>query len=288
MSKLVAIVGPTASGKSGLAMEIAKHFHGESICADSRTVYRGLDIGTAKPSRSDQAAMPHHLLDVIDPNETYSAAQFKVAANRLVTEIEDRGHLPILVGGSGLYLYGVLYDYSFTVRRDTNKQRTQLEKLTTEQLIKSLESTNPEASVNIDRTNRRRLIRAIETAGQVKTRSALRPETLIIGLRVDGEHLRQRIKDRVDQMVEAGFVQEAKLVADRYGWENGAMTSIGYRAFRDFIEGRASLEQAKTAFVTGDWQLARRQLTWFKRNPDIEWFENPTLAEGRVKEWLEG
>ena len=278
MSKLVAIVGPTASGKSELGMQIARQFRGEIICADSRTIYKGMNIGTAKPSKADQSEISHHLLDLIEPGQNYSAAEFKAAALQAISEIDSRGHLPIIVGGSGLYAYAVLYDYQFPAG-PPNQLRDQLQQLPGDQLVEKLKAVDPEAVEMIDLKNPRRVIRAIETAGLPKTHSQLMPAALLVGLRPNIETLRQRITQRVDAMVEAGFIDEVKVVIKRHGWENEATTSIGYRAFRDYIEGSLSLNDAKDAFARGDLALAKRQLTWFKRNPDINWFEDVPTAE---------
>lgn len=285
MTKLVAIVGPTASGKSSLALEVAKLFSGEIICADSRTLYRGLDIGTAKPTKSDQSEVPHHLLDVINPDQTYSAAQFKVEANRLITEIHGRGHLPILVGGSGLYVYGVLYDYTFPAGAN-NRLRSQLEQLSTEQLIERLESVDPETLETIDQANRRRLIRAIETAGLPKDKAKLRADSLVIGLKPTQEVLVDRIDRRTEAMIKAGLIDEIKSVIEIYGRDLEALKSPGYSEVTQMIDGQIDLAQMTELISLHTRQLAKRQLTWFKRNPDIEWFEDRSLAEQRVKGWL--
>lgn len=285
MSKLVAIVAPTASGKSALSLKVAQQHQGEIIAADSRTIYRGLDIGTAKPTAVEQRLVPHHLLDVVEPDQSYSAAEFKTTANQGITQIETRGHLPILVGGSGLYLYGVLYDYQFPAGPD-NQLRSELEKLSTKELVDRLAKVDPEMLETVDQANPRRLIRAIETAGLPRQQSQLRPDTLLVGLRVDLPVLQNRITNRVDQMVTGGLIEETNKIAARYGWDCPALTGSGYQAMKGFIECSRSIDQVKSAIVTEHLQLVRRQMTWFKRNPDIEWFEDTELAKSRIEQFI--
>ncbi len=219
VAPLVVIVGETASGKSSLAMELAKRFGGEIICADSRTIYKGMDIGTAKPSKHDQAEVKHHLLDVVTPDQAYNAARFQHDANAAIDDIASRGKLPIMVGGTGLYVDSVIFDYDF----------------------------------------------------DKKTMQPLRQDTLVIGITRDRADLRQRIEQRISEMVDNGFLDEVKRVGEIYGWDAPAMTGIGYRAFTDYIAGNISLDEAKQRFAKGDKDLAKRQRTWFKRNKSIHW-----------------
>ncbi len=250
--KLIVILGETASGKSALAIELAKQFNGEIICADSRTIYKGMDIGTAKPNKAEQAGVTHHLLDIIEPGQTYSAAQFKEDALRLVEEINNRGKVPIIVGGTGLYIDAVLFDYQFA-RPGTKR----------------------------DKTNSRHLEK-IET----KKDQTLRPNTLVIGLRLDREILKKRIEQRVELMVKKGLIEEVKELGEKYGWNSEAMSGIGYRFFGQHIRGEVSLEESKAKFVQGDMSLAKRQRTWFKRNKYIHWFADTNQVSPLVKTFL--
>lgn len=263
---LVAIVGQTASGKSALALELAKRFDGEIICADSRTIYKGLDIGTAKPTAAEQAAVPHWLLDVAAPNETFSAARFQQLALATIEDISGRGKLPILVGGSGLYIDSVLFSFDFNHPADESL-RTELQSLSVEELQNRLS----EADIPLPENSRnpRYLMRALETGGEVATRSELRPDTLILELDVEPEVLKERITQRVDAMIENGFVEEAKRAVEEYGWEATGLQAPGYKAFQKYLKNEASLEEAKQEFTRLDWQLAKRQRTWFKRNKSI-------------------
>lgn len=265
---LIAIVGETASGKSALGLQLAEQFDGEIIAADSRTVYRGMDIGTAKPSPQEQRLVPHHLLDVVTPDQRFTAADFKRSAQTAITDITSRGKVPFLVGGSGLYVDAVLYDFSFKGEADPD-QRRHLQALSVDELQQQLHIRGiplPENS-----RNPRYLIRMLETNGASTIRGALRPNTLIIGLEVEREELKAKLVQRVDAMVGQGFVDEVVAVSRQYGWDMPALQAPGYRAFRKYLAGEVTLEEAKTLFVRNDLQLAKRQRTWFRRNKDIHW-----------------
>lgn len=273
LGKLAAIVGPTASGKSDLAMEIARKHDGEIICADSRTIYRGMNIGTAKPSRTDQVEIPHHVLDIINPDEAFSAAEFKVAALNAIKDIESRGRLPILAGLSGLYAYALLYDYHFPAGA-RNQLRDELQQLPIDQLVERLQVIDPEAASQIDLKNPRRVIRAIETAGLPRTKAELRLGTILVGLRPSNETLTQRIFSRTENMVKAGLVDEVKNLIAQYDSTLESFKSPGYMEIISYLENETTLDQAQELINLHTRQLAKRQLTWFKRNPDIHWFES--------------
>lgn len=268
---LVVIVGQTASGKSALAMHLARRFNGEIIAADSRTVYRGMDIGTAKPTPKDRAAVPHHLIDIVDPDESFNVADFQRLANAAIKDVARRGKLPILVGGTGLYVDAVIYNFGLRKPADP-ELRKELGGLSVEELQARLLEQGLPLPANV--RNPRHLIRVIETGGQVAVRGPLRPRTLIIGLQIDPETLRAKIAHRVDAMVDAGLVEEVRRLGEQYGWDLPALQAPAYKAFRLYIEGKISLEEAKRQFVKYDWQYARRQKTWFKRNKDIVWVDN--------------
>lgn len=265
---LIAIVGETASGKTALAIEIAEQFDGEIICADSRTVYKGLDIGTAKPTLEEQNRIPHHVLDVVTPDQPFSAADFKRLANEAITDIASRGRLPLLVGGTGLYVDAVLFDYSFADAPDPDERR-RLQSLSIDELQSEIIARGipmPENS-----KNQRYLMRALETGGVAAARKPLRENTLVLGKSIDREALRNKVIRRVDAMMTAGFVQEVESAALKYGWDAPGLNATGYKAFHAYIDGSISLEQAKEQFVRNDMQLAKRQRTWFKRNKSIHW-----------------
>lgn len=266
-NKLVVIVGTTASGKSAAAMQIAQQYGGEIICADSRTVYRGMDIGTAKPSPEDRAQVPHHLLDVVNPDEKFTAASFQTLANHAITDIQNRGKIPILVGGTGLYVDAVIYNYSF--READPKCRRELEKLTVNELqtkIQELGLPMPENS-----KNPRHLIKVLETNGVDAQKQPLRDNTLVLGIDAPTETLKERISQRVEQMIAAGLEAEVKALAEKYGWQAEAMKGIGYREWQAYFADEQTLQETQELIIKNTWQYARRQRTWFKRNRDIHW-----------------
>lgn len=248
---LIVIVGPTASGKSALGMELAKKFNGEIICADSRTVYKKLDIGTAKPTKADQEAVPHHLLDVVSPDEPFTVADFQQLANKAIENILKKNKVPIMVGGSGLYVDAVLYNYGFS------KEGTPRDKQNPRHLSKDAPSSKQE----------------------------LRPDTLIIGLSVERDVLKQRITKRVDSMLEQGLLEEVEWLMKTYP-KSKAMLAPGYKAFSEHINGRIKLQEAKELFIRNDYQLAKRQMTWFKRNKSIHWLTQQRQAVELVATFL--
>ncbi|MCA9308912.1 tRNA dimethylallyltransferase [Candidatus Saccharibacteria bacterium] len=237
---LIVIVGETASGKTAAGVELAWRINGEIICADSRTIYKGMDIGTATPTSDEQGGVTHHLLSIIEPDKRYSAAEFQKDANRLIADIWARGKFPIIVGGSGLYVDSILFNYSFA---DGGEQS----------------SENPRH----------------KQSSSVDDRTMLRDNTLAVGLRLDREVLNSRIEQRVKQMFQDGFLNEVWSVADKFGWEHESMSGIGYRVARAYIEGDATEDEVKQAFIARDKSLAKRQRTWFKRNKHIQWFDEP-------------
>lgn len=268
MSPLLVITGPTASGKSAFAMEIAKKYNGEIICADSRTLYKGMDIGTAKPSKQDQQEVPHHLLDIVAPDESFTVVAFKELANKAIADIVKRGKLPIMVGGTGLYVDAVIFDYQFGAPADP-KKRQQLQELTVDTLQQICIDNNIPLPINT--RNKRHLVRAIETGGAAQQEKRLRQDTMVVALTIQKEVLRARIAKRAQAMLEDGILDEIKQLAKQYGWESEAMTGNIYRVMRPVAEGRIGVAEGLQLLITSDMQLAKRQLTWLRRNPYIVW-----------------
>ncbi len=280
---LVVVVGPTASGKSALAMQIARQHSGEIIAADSRTVYRGMDIGTAKPTLHDQAQVPHHLVDVRNPDESFSAAEFKRLADAVIEDIIHRGKLPILVGGTGLYIDAILFDYQFGPTAD-EVERARLNGLSIEELQRMCRLNNIDMPINS--MNKRHLVRAIELGGLLKQKKMLRDNTLVVGIATDREILRQRIQQRAQEMVAAGVLDEVAALGTRYQWNGEALKGNIYRIFRPVVEGDKSADEALEEFVRSDMALAKRQMTWFKRNPYIKWSSSPEKLRAMVDTFL--
>ncbi len=281
---LIVIVGETASGKSALAMQIADKFNGEIIAADSWTVYTDFDIGTAKPSTVERARIQHHLLDVANPHQGFSAAEYKRLALVAIEDIASRGRLPILVGGTGLYVDSVIFDYSF-LPPSAPEKRAELNDLSIDELLAQIEAEGHDTT-GIDIRNKRRLIRLIETDGARPSRNKLRPNTLVIGLEVPRDQLRKRIERRVDAMLSAGLEAEVKSLAEKYGWNVEPMKGIGYREFQTYFDGEQTLEKPRERIISASMNLAKRQRTWFKRNHYIQRISQPADAIKLVKTFL--
>lgn len=282
--KLVVIVGETASGKSALAMELARQHNGELIAADSWTVYPGFNVGTAKPSKAEQTEVPHHLIDVADPKKGFSAAAYKTLAIKTIENVSNSGKLPIMVGGAGLYIDAVLYDFSFLPAGD-EKERQLLNQKTIIELLEIIK--NKKYSLDgIDTHNKRRLVRLIESKGKRPKQKGLRSETLVIGLQPPKARLRTNIERRVENMFARGLKKEVAELARAYGWEAEPMKGIGYREFRGYFEGQYSLAETKRKITRSSLALAKKQRTWFKRHPEIVWVEHPEDAKELVKKFL--
>lgn len=281
MNKIVVLLGETASGKSALGLQIAKKYDGEIICSDSWTVRKYMDIGTAKPSQKEQQDVPHHLLDVVAPDEPFTAADFKRLANAAIADIQARGKLPIMVGGTGLYIDAVVYDYSFLGGEGT-LDRDELGAMSAEALADMARDQGIDLS-DIDVRNKRRIIRAMESGGQKPTRSTLPNDIVLCGTKP--KELIARIEQRVDAMLAAGLESEVKQLAETYGWEAEAMKGIGYREWQDYFAGTQSLEITRERIIAATKNLAKRQRTWFKRNPDITW-GSPEEIEAHVAAFL--
>ena len=271
--KLIVVVGETASGKSALALWLAREFDGEIICADSWTVYKDFNIGTAKPSRLERAEVPHHLLDVADPRGGFSAAVFQELAEPVIAAIARRGRVPILVGGTGLYIDSILYRYSF-MKEPSPELREELNAMSLDELIGRAEKQGV-LRRDIDLRNKRRVIRLIETGGELPERRPLRENTLIVGLKPPREELAERIERRTDAMLAAGLEHEVGELAERYGWDCEAMKGVGYAQWRGYFEGSDSLPEVRQKIIKATLDLAKRQRTWFKRNKSIQWFPTP-------------
>jgi len=271
--KMVVIVGETASGKSSLAMAVAKKFNGEIICADSSTIRKGFDIGSAKPSPEEQKQIKHHLLDVADPDEIFSAAKFKNLAQKAIIQISNKGKLPIMVGGSGLYVDSVLFDYQFLPASD-HKERELLAKLSVKDLISVAKGRKLDIS-EIDTANKVRLIRFIQTNGQLPKKRPLRKNTLIIGLKSNREDINKQITARTEQMIEQGLADEVEKIVEHYGWNCEGLKAVGYREWQDHFLGKKSLEKTKFEIIKDTKYLAKKQRTWFRRNKFIHWTRTP-------------
>ncbi|EOS8049845.1 tRNA (adenosine(37)-N6)-dimethylallyltransferase MiaA [Enterococcus hirae] len=303
MEKVLVIVGPTAVGKTALSVELAKKFNGEIISGDSLQVYKKLDIGTAKIKTSEMESIPHHLIDIIEPNETYSVADFQKAGRKLITEITERGHLPMIVGGTGLYIQSLLYDFQLGSKEESvtavrKKYEELAETLSKKELWEYLKTKDPLAAEKIHWNNQRKVIRALEVfevTGYSITTPQEEPARLydycMIGLNTERALLYQRINQRVDSMLEEGLLEEARFVYEL--GEVQASQGIGYKEFYPYFKGEESLENVVEQLKMNSRRYAKRQLTWFRNRLDAHWFD--LLAESSsmeqidqlIRTWLE-
>jgi len=277
--KVIAIVGQTASGKTALAIDVAKHFAGEVISADSRQVYRGLDIGTGKVGIHDMAGVPHHLLDTADPTEVYTAADFELDAKEAIEDVFNRRHLPIVAGGSTFYV-DVLRGRAQSAPVAPNWMlREKLSGYTLEDLFLKLQALDPRTAGVIDKKNRRRLERALEIVdalGAVPTQDSIvsQYDWLVIGTKVTKEQLLENYSRRLDEWLAAGFQAEVEKLL-KSGISQSRLQELGfeYTLMLQYMEGLMSLTEFKEKFVQKNWQYAKRQMTWLKKDQEIVWME---------------
>jgi len=280
VAPLIVVTGPTASGKTTLALELAEKWGGEIICADSRTVYKGMDLGTAKPSRGEQKKVCHWALDMVEPGERFTAADFQRIANHAIMDIRSRNKVPFLVGGTGLYIDAVVLNFVFGPDVDIDK-RNKLESLTMEQLI-SLH-TKQQIDLPENDKNRRHLIRNIEKYNISTSRNSTPDDTtFVFGIQTEKEVLRERIQVRANEIFAGKIVQETQQLIANYGKDNEGMTGNIYPLILRMMKGELSEEEAKEQFITKDWQLAKRQLTWLRRHDFVQW-----LALGDARSAIE-
>lgn len=280
---LLVIIGETASGKSALALKLAQAFNGEIIVGDARTVYRGMDIGTAKPSTADRQLVPHHLLDIMNPYEVINASMFKELVLRKINDITERGALPILVGGSGLYVDSVLFDYEFRQPADL-ENRAELQDLSVADLQKQL----AEQGIPLPRNsaNSRHLVRSLETGGQIATKSPMRSNTCVLGLEISREQLTRNVIERVEAMFVAGLEKEVRDLVGRYGWDSQLSQTIGYKEFKSYFSGVITEDELKSLIVRDTLAYAKRQRTWFRRNKLINYICSQDESVALVTTWL--
>jgi tRNA dimethylallyltransferase len=282
---LVVIAGPTAVGKTALSVEIARNLDGEIISGDSRLFYRGMDIGTAKPTLVERQGIPHHLIDMVDPQETYSLAVFQREVSRLCDEIRERNRLPMLVGGTGQYIFAVVEGWQTPVVIPSPELRAALQDWATDiggdALHARLALLDPSAATAIDPRNLRRTIRALEVIfitgrrfSDQRVKAAPAPGRLLIGLTRPRAELFVRIDQRIEQMIASGLVDEVKgLLAQGYDIELPSMSAIGYQEIGRYVTGQISLDEAILLMKRRTRQFVRRQAAWFKsNNPRIHWF----------------
>lgn len=282
--KTVIILGPTATGKTKLAVELAQQLNGEIISSDSMQVYRGMDIGTAKPSLEERQGIPHHLIDIRDPDEDWTVSDFVREVQNLKLKIQNQGKLPIIVGGTGLYLWALLEGFSFPITPADKELRARLEKKPISTLYAQLSTIDPQAACKIHPNDKKRIIRALEVfelTGEpisvVQERRSLNverrtQECFLIGLDLPRPELYSRINQRVDSMIEKGLIEEVKgLLAKGYNKELPSMQALGYKEVIDHLDGKYSKEEMIEELKKRTRNFARRQMTWFRRFKNIKW-----------------
>ncbi|WP_296561105.1 tRNA (adenosine(37)-N6)-dimethylallyltransferase MiaA [uncultured Acetobacterium sp.] len=286
--KVLVIVGPTASGKTPLGVALAKRLGGEIISADSMQIYKHMSIGTAKVSLDEMQGVPHHLVDCVSPDEEFSVAKYKAAALEAIEAILSRGKLPIIIGGTGLYINSLSLPWDFQKKDSDEKIRWRLtaeaEVLGNKALYERLKSVDPVTAEIVHPNNLNRLIRALEIYELTgKPKSDFDEETkkhsvpydyIILGLDWDRETLYERINRRVDRMIEEGLIEETKMLIERgYDWNLTAMKAIGYKELKAYLEGESSLAEAVTILKRDSRHYAKRQMTWFRKDKRIQWLK---------------
>lgn len=304
LPKVIVILGATASGKTATSLKLAKEINGEIVSADSRQIYKKMDIGTAKEKgewRRNGLSMtyfvddiPHHLIDFLDPGKTFTAAQFRDNALKYIKLASKHGRVPIIVGGTGLYIQALVDNYQIPRVEANKKLRKSFEEKTKEELLTLLESLDPNAAKTIDKNNKRRLIRAVEVCiltGKPFSEQQIKGEPLVnalqIGLDVERDVLIERIHKRVDQMMEEGLEKEVRsLVHKGYPWRLPSMSGVGYRQFKEYFDGSKSLEETIERLKRDTRQYARRQRTWFRRDKRIHWLKEYCEIKDLVQDFL--
>lgn len=304
--KLIVLIGPTAVGKTKLSIELAKEYEGEIISGDSMQIYKGMDIGTAKILDAEMDGIPHYLIDIKNPDESFSVAEFQQLVRQRIAEIQGRGKLPIIVGGTGLYIQSVIYDYQFADAPSDEAFRKKLERRAEiegkETIYQELLRVDPEAGEKIHQNNIRRVIRALEifhctgktmTEYQQHQTPNLLYNTALIGLTMDREELYKRINHRVDEMMSQGLLGEVKRLHASGLRDCQSIQAIGYKELYRYLDGNITLEDAIEELKRNSRRYAKRQLTWFRNKMNVEWFDmtNSTNMEKKIAEismYIEG
>ena len=275
---VIAVVGPTASGKTSLAIEIAHKIDGEIISADSRLVYRGFNIAAAKPTTEEMEGIPHHLIDIVEPEYDYSAGDWERDAKKAVSEILARGKTPIIAGGTGLYFRVLLENYSLPQVETDYELRAKLDELEKEELLAELLKLDPETYERVKDADKRRIVRALEiigTLGKPMSKISIQKEPDYdvewkMPVLTSREDLYEKINRRVDLMIEKGIVDETKYLLKKHGRIPNFVNTIGYKEFLQYIDGKCSLDEAADKLKQHTRNYAKRQLTWFRKNPNLK------------------
>jgi tRNA dimethylallyltransferase len=289
--KIIVIVGPTASGKTSLSIKLAKKFNGEIISADSRQVYKGMNLGTGKVTKEEMQGIKHYLIDIISPKKTLTVVQYVKKAKAAIKKIISKNKIPIIVGGTGFYVDALVFDYKFPEVSPNLKLRKVLEKKSTQELFKMLKKIDPQRAKNIDPNNKVRLIRAIEIAqklGKVpELKKELKYNPLFIGIKISKEKLKEKIKKRLIKRLKQGMIKEVeKLKKQGLSWRKLENFGLEYRYIAYYLQNKISYNQMLNQLEKAILNYAKRQMTWFKKNKNINWILNYNEAQKLVKEFL--
>lgn len=288
--KIVVICGPTASGKTALGIQVAQQANGEIISSDSMQIYKDMDIGTAKPTPEERAQAVHHLVDFVSPDQRYSVADFKKDATEKIEDILSRGKLPIIVGGTGLYVNSLIHNIEYKEEITDIEYRNELEKVDLETLYKQAQEIDPEAAAKVSQNDRKRITRILEiyhTTGKTKTqmeaesRKEVKYDYKIFVLTPERDKLYERINLRVDLMMQAGLVDEVKQLLQKYNEFPTAMQGLGYKEVKEYLDGDITEEEMVEKIKQESRHYAKRQLTWFRQYKDATWLD--TFDENNVK-----
>lgn len=303
-NKIIVIVGPTAVGKTYVSIELAKKLGTEIISADSMQIYKGMDVGTAKINDEEMQGIQHHMIDLIYPNENYSVSDFKTEAEKNIDDMLSRGKIPVIVGGSGLYVNSLIYDLDFSNAKSNDKLRDYYTYYHQEHgedaLYEKLRKIDPESAEKIHKNNVKRVIRALEvyditgkkfseTNTDIRKKSS-KYDFILIGLSMDRKALYERINQRVDKMIDDGLVEEVKALLDK-GFEKNliSMQAIGYKEIIEFLEGNITFEEAVNILKRNTRHFAKRQFTWFLKDENVKWFniENVNKIDAALEQIYE-
>ena len=300
--KVIVICGPTASGKTALSIELAKKINGEIISADSMQIYKEMNIGTAKPTKEEMQGIKHYLLDFVSPNERYSVAQYKQDAKNAIKEIISKGKIPIIVGGTGLYIDSLIYEIEYNDIKIDENYRKELEKIIEEQglekLYKNAMQIDPIAMEKISVNDKKRIMRVLEiykATGKTKTEQELESrkkpvefDYKVFAINWDRETLYERINKRVDIMIEQGLIDEVKNILEKYDKFPTAMQGLGYKEVVDYINGIYTKEEMIDKIKMETRRYAKRQLTWFRKNKQTIWLDGTNNLQNNINIILEG
>ncbi|MFB3160122.1 tRNA (adenosine(37)-N6)-dimethylallyltransferase MiaA [Neobacillus sp. 179-J 1A1 HS] len=304
--KLLVIIGPTAVGKTKLSIELAKQYNGEIISGDSMQIYRGMDIGTAKIKHEEMEGIAHHLIDIKEPDESFSVAEFQQLVRAKISDITSKGKLPIIVGGTGLYIQAVIYDYQFSEAPADEEFRLQLEEMAkeigNEALHQELTKVDPESASQIHPNNVRRVIRALEIfhcTGKIMSdyqnnqQPDLLYETALIGLTMERDKLYERINMRVDMMISEGLLDEVSRLHRQGLRDCQSIQAIGYKEIYDYLDGKVGLDLAIENLKQNSRRYAKRQLTWFRNKMEVQWFDMTDVSNlskkiTEISQYVEG